>query len=59
MALLTRRRALFGLGGLSLGLLGARCALPGWLRHGPPRALEGEVAAEVERLFADVDRSKL
>ncbi|MCC7108684.1 MAG: amidohydrolase family protein [Deltaproteobacteria bacterium] len=59
MALLTRRRALYGLGGLSLGLLGARCALPGWLRHGPPRALEGEVAAEVERLFADVDRSKL
>ncbi len=59
MALFTRRRALVGLGTLGAGLLGARCALPRWLRHGPPRALEGEVARAVERCFVDVDRAKL
>lgn len=59
MALLTRRRALLGLGGLGVGLLGARCALPSLLRHGPPRPLEGDVAARAEACFADVDRALL
>lgn len=59
MTLLTRRRALFGLGTLAAGVLGARCALPRLLRHGPPRPLEGALAAEVEACFADVDRKKL
>ncbi|MBI1944747.1 MAG: amidohydrolase family protein [Deltaproteobacteria bacterium] len=59
MALMTRRRALLGLGTLAGGVLGARCALPHLLRHEPPRPLEGALAAEVETCFADVDRTKL
>ncbi len=59
MALLTRRRALTGLGLLGAGALAARCALPRLLRHGPPRALEGALAVEVERCFADVDRARM
>lgn len=59
MALLTRRRALVGLGLFCTSVVGARCALPRWLRHGPPRALEGEVLRAVEACFADVDRAAL
>lgn len=59
MALLSRRRALLGLGTLGAGLVGLRCGLPALLRHGPPRPLEGALLQEVEACFADVDRSKL
>jgi uncharacterized protein len=60
--LFTRRRALVALGTLGGGIggLGAlRLALPAVLRHGPPRPLPDELQAEVEALFADVDRARV
>ena len=59
MGQLTRRRALWGIGAACSGLIGLRVGLPAALRHGPPRALEGELARAVDACFSDVDRSTL
>ena len=48
-----------GLGALGGALLGVRCGVPWALRQGPPRALDGALAQQVDALFADVDRSRV
>ena len=60
--LLTRRRALFGLGAGFAGLASLRLALPWWWRARPLQPLESlstDARALVAEVFADVDRSQL
>lgn len=59
MGLVTRRRALMGLGVGIAGLAALRAGLPAALRHGPPRALDGELLRAVTGCFADVDPAKV
>jgi len=49
--------AVTALGGA--GLVGLRLGLPVWLRPGPPRALEGELAAWVAQCLAGLDLARV
>lgn len=55
----TRRRLLILAGTVAAGVVGARLALPGWLRRPPPRVLEGEVRDFVDRLLEGIDRRRM
>jgi len=59
MPVLTRRRALGVLAGAAGLTVGARLALPRFLRVGEPRPLDAETRAFVERCFDGIDRTMI
>lgn len=59
MPVLTRRRLLSACGLGALAALAARVALPRWWRVGPPRPLEGELAAWVGDRLARLDLARV